>query len=246
MSDGAEDRSNRDSRVVEDVLDEVLSFNYRSLRTFRDIFLRPGHIAACFIAGDRDSYTPTMRVWFGVLSWMFLLSIVWGGFTAIMFRTPPEAQDALSQMLGELGRDIPTVLSTFDTYAAIIYVPLNAMFVIPGYVLVRAFRPELSRIQAVQCYFIPVTALLTASIFSLLISSQEPGLFSMAPVFNYLIFTVTAWRVIRPNLAKSAGQAITRTALLALLVFVLSTLGTLISVVSAFSLAVATTPPLGG
>lgn len=52
-------------RGQEDVLDEVLSFNYRSLR---DIFLRPGSIARVFLDGDRARYTPTMRVWFGVLT----------------------------------------------------------------------------------------------------------------------------------------------------------------------------------
>lgn len=86
QEDGGVDDKVGKTRVLEDVLDEVLSFNYRSLRTLRDIFLRPGTVALAFLDGDRTRYTPPMRVWFGVLTWMFLLSMVWGGWGEIIWR----------------------------------------------------------------------------------------------------------------------------------------------------------------
>ena len=230
-------------RVVEDVLDEVLSFNYRSLRTLRDIFLRPGHVAATFASGDRATYTPTMRVWFAVVSWLFLLSVVWGGFGELLLRTTDTSDGGLGRLVIEGGRDLDIVIAHISTVAGLLYVPLHSAFTLLGVIVLRSFRRDLSFIQTVQCYFVPVTAMATFSTIMLVVSTFHPPALQFAPLINYGVFIATAAAVIRAVFARSLMGVIAKTLALTVVVFVLTTLATLTAFAIGISYALIVVPP---
>jgi len=230
-------------RVVEDVLDEVLSFNYRSLRTLRDIFLRPGHVAATFASGDRATYTPTMRVWFAVVSWLFLLSVIWGGFGELILRSSETTGGGLDQLIVEGRRDIAAMTGHISTVSGLLFVPVTAAFTMLGVLVLRSFRRELSFLQTVQCYFVPVTAMAAVSTVMLVLSAIQPGLLLWAPLINYGVFVFAATAVIRAVFARTLAGVIVKTAALTLVVFALTTVATLITFTIGIIYALIAVPP---
>lgn len=230
-------------RLIEDVLDEVLSFNYRSLRTLRDIFLRPGHVAATFASGDRVTYTPTMRVWFAVVSWLFLLSVIWGGFGDLILRSSNNSGGGLDRLIAEGGRDLDAVIAHISTVSGLFYVPVISAFTLLGVTVLRRFRRDLSFIQTVQCYFIPVTAMATVSTIMLVVSAFQPQALQFVPLVNYTAFALTAGAVVRAVFAKTVMGVIAKTLALTAVVFVLTTLATLTALVIGIDYALITVPP---
>jgi hypothetical protein len=232
-----------DKRVLEDVLDEVLSFNYRSVRTLRDIFIRPGRIAAAFAAGDRETYTPTMRVWFCVISWLFLLSVIWGGFGELIMRSSNASGGALEPFIVDGRRDLDAVLGAVSSMSALLYVPISSVFILIGVNVLRMFNKSLTFIQTVQCYFVPITAMATVSTLMLVASTIEPRMLFVAPLFNYAVFIGTATPVIHAVFSSSLVGTVLKTAALTIVVALLTTLSTLITFVLGIFYALMTVPP---
>tara|TARA_R110002124_G_scaffold130843_3_gene292768 strand:+ start:631 stop:1359 length:729 start_codon:yes stop_codon:yes gene_type:complete len=236
-----DDESGR--RVLEDVLDEVLSFNYRSLRTLRDIFLRPGAVARSFLSGDRDTYTPPMRVWFGVVSWMFLLSIIWGGFGEVIIRAFLAMGQSLDQIIIAGRRDMVAMTNTVSAVAGTLSVPITSAFILIGIPILRRFRPRLSLITATQCYFIPVSALAVSSTLFLLLSTFDARALLYAGPVNFVLVFLVAYPVIRAGFADSTALALLKTALLATVIFILSMLANIVTFMLAIRYALEVVHP---
>ena len=231
-------------RVLEDVLDEVLSFNYRSLRTLRDIFLRPGAVARSFLSGDRETYTPPMRVWFGVVSWMFLLSIVWGGFGEVIVRAFMAMGQSLDQIIIAGRRDMVAMTDTVSAMAGTLSVPVTSAFILMGVPILRRFRPRLSLITTTQCYFIPVSVLAVSSTLFLLLSTFEARVLLYAGPVNFILVCLVAYPVIRAGFADSTAAALLKTALLAMVIFILSMLANLVTFMLAIRYALEVVQPV--
>jgi hypothetical protein len=235
-----------EKRPLEDVLDEVLSFNYRSLRTLRDIFLRPGQIAQAFASGDRDTYTPTMRVWFCVMSWLFVLSIIWGCFGAVILRASAANGDVLGQFIVEGRRDLGAVTDAVSSLAAILFVPVSAFFTLLGPPFLRQFNPSMTKLQSIQCYFIPVTAMAVSSTVFLTASAWDPRALQYAPFVNYSVFVLIAFQIMRPVFATSIKGAAVKSLGLMLVVMFLTMMSTLLTLATSIIYALIAVPPVGG
>lgn len=233
----------KEKRALEEVLDEVLSFNYRSLRTFRDILFRPGRVAATFASGDRETYTPTMRIWFGVISWLFLLSVIWGGFGELIVRASGAMGDPLSRFTVDGRRDIDAMVSEISTMAGLLYVPVSSLFILLGVNVLRVFNKSLTFIQTVQCYFVPVTAMALMSTIFLVASKFDARALFIAPAFNYSIFLLTAFPVVRAVFSKSWIGATIKTLTLTVVVGFLSALSTFLTLFSAIIYALTQVEP---
>jgi|GEM_PF-3363906 len=244
MTDRAQEEKPEQRRVLEDVLDEVLSFNYRSLRTLRDIFLRPGTVARTFLSGDRDTYTPTMRVWFGVLTWMFVLSMIWGGWGEIIWRASSDGA-AFGDALHEGRRDVGAVRDAISTMAALIYVPIEALLIPPGLLVLRAMRNSVNRLHATQCYFIPITATAVSSTLVLLASTIWPGILQWGMVLNMSVFVLVAVPVVRTGFASAWPGAIGKSLVLALVVLALSMIARISTLLISIFWALGQVPPTG-
>jgi len=242
MTEGAQDETPEKRRVLEDVLDEVLSFNYRSLRTLRDIFLRPATVCRVFLAGDRNSYTPTMRVWFGVLTWMFVLSMIWGGWGEIVWRASGDGA-AFGDALREGRRDIEAVRAAISTMAALLYVPIEALLMLPGVFALTAMRKGVGFLKATQCYFVPVTASAVSSTIVLMLSVVWPGILQWGLAINMAVFILIAAPVIRAGFADGWPGTIGKTSLLALIVLALSMGARLTTLLISIFWALAQVPP---
>lgn len=243
MTEGAQDETPEKRRVLEDVLDEVLSFNFRSLRTLRDIFLRPAAVCRAFLAGDRHSYTPTMRVWFGVLTWMFVLSLIWGGWGEIIWRASGDGA-GFADALREGRRDIDAVRDAISTMAALLYVPIEALLMLPGVFALTAMRKGAGFLKATQCYFVPVTASSVSSTLVLMLSVVWPGILQWGMVLNMGVFVLIAGPVIRAGFADGWPGTIGKTLVLALVVLGLSMMARITTLLISIVWALSEVPPV--
>ena len=231
----------KQDRVLEDILDEVLSFNYRSLRTLRDIFLKPGEVAQAFATGDRERYTPTMRVWFGVITWMFLLSIVWGGWGDVIWRLSDSAAPFFN-FIRDTGRNEDAVRDAISTMGAILYVPFAALFVIPGAFVLARLNRSLTLVQSIQCYFIPVTAWSVSTMIMLTLGSFWQPANDLAFIPNFTIYMLTGVPVLKAAFAKTWRGAVVKTLLMLLTVFLLTFLARFCTFAASIVYALVTVP----
>lgn len=91
---------------LEDTMEDVLGFNFRSLRTLRDILIRPNKVFRAYAAGDRVSYTPALRIWLGLMSIQFIVLAFNGGYGSIIgeqLSNNPEQLAELNSMAGGRG-----------------------------------------------------------------------------------------------------------------------------------------------
>lgn len=118
----------RDPADIQHTAEDVFGFNFRSLKTLRDLALRPRDVFAAYARGDREAYTPAPRLWLGLVGVIFLVSILWGGFDGIVSRQfdtmPPESIAALEN---QLGYSFEIYSARFGEAAQFLYVPCLAL-----------------------------------------------------------------------------------------------------------------------
>ncbi len=78
---------------VQDAVEDVFGFNFRSLKTLRDLFVRPNAVFRAYAERDRVSYTPALRLWLGLLGAQFLVALFGGGYKKLI-RNSFEQQSA--------------------------------------------------------------------------------------------------------------------------------------------------------
>lgn len=91
---------NRDEmgRVIED----AVGFNLRSLHTLRDLVVRPNRVFQSYAVRDRETYTPAMRLWFGLIGLQVLISAIWGGWEGIMRRQIESGGPAVADLYEQI------------------------------------------------------------------------------------------------------------------------------------------------
>ncbi|KCZ54722.1 hypothetical protein HY29_13670 [Hyphomonas beringensis] len=82
---------------LEDTVEDALGFNFRSIRTLKDLLIHPNRVFKSYAERDRETYTPSIRLWFGLLGVQVIISTLWGGWGGIMKRqieaSPPELRE---------------------------------------------------------------------------------------------------------------------------------------------------------
>lgn len=89
---------------VQDAVEDAFGFNFRSLKTLRDLFVRPAKVFAAYAARDRETYTPALRIWGAIIGVQVLVSALWGGWEGLMrwqFNTNPATRANYEQLAGE-------------------------------------------------------------------------------------------------------------------------------------------------
>jgi hypothetical protein len=71
---------------VNDAVEDALGFNFRSVKTLFDLFVRPRRVFESYAARDRVTYTPAIRIFFGLIGLQVLTSVIWGGWEGILTR----------------------------------------------------------------------------------------------------------------------------------------------------------------
>ncbi|MEZ5955689.1 MAG: hypothetical protein R3C27_00540 [Hyphomonadaceae bacterium] len=130
---------------LNDAVEDAIGFNFRSLRTLFDLFVRPRRVFESYAERDRVTYSPTIRIFFGLIGLQVLVSVLWGGWEGLFTRQiesgPPEAR-ALYERIA--GGDLPGFISHYADAANFGQPILVALFTSLSVFVLGWFRPQLS------------------------------------------------------------------------------------------------------
>lgn len=115
----------KDPADIQRATEEIFGFNFRSLKTLKDLFIRPDVVFAAYSRRDTVTYTPALRLWLGIIGIQLALSFVWGGYAEIMrtqtSQIPPE-QMALIE--SQFGVPFDVYINTVAEASAVLHAPL--------------------------------------------------------------------------------------------------------------------------
>jgi len=129
---------------LNDAVEDALGFNFRSLKTLFDLFMRPRRVFESYAARDRVTYTPAIRIFFGLLALQVLVSVIWGGWEAMFTRQiemgPPEVRATYERLSGG---NLPEFISHYADAANFGQPVLVALFTSLSVFVLGWFRPQL-------------------------------------------------------------------------------------------------------
>jgi len=148
-----------DEGDVEGFLEDILGFNYRSLRTFRDLVIRPNIVFRSYAEHDRMTYTPSLRLWLGLIGIQLIISVLWGGYGGILV-TQMESQSDVSVANIErlLGASIEELSLPYGEAAAFLHPILVGSFTAFSAFLIGAFNRTLTWAARINITFGILTA----------------------------------------------------------------------------------------
>jgi len=89
---------------LSEAVEDVVGFNFRSLRTLWDLIARPNRVFTAYAARDRATYAPALRIWLGLIGLQVFISAIWGGWEGVMrhqFQAgSPEVRGVYEQISG--------------------------------------------------------------------------------------------------------------------------------------------------
>lgn len=98
---GGQDQKGRKDH--EDLIEDTLGFNLRSLKTLYALFATPRAVMQAIVERDRERYTPMMRLFLGLMGAQVALSVIWGGHAGIL-------EQSFSQLSEEQLQDLQTLI----------------------------------------------------------------------------------------------------------------------------------------
>jgi hypothetical protein len=130
---------------LNDAVEDALGFNFRSLKTLFDLFVRPRRVFEAYAARDRVTYSPAIRIFFGLIGLQVLTSVLWGGWEGMLTRqieAGPADVRAIYERVS--GGDLPGFIKHYADAANFGQPILVALFTSLSVFVLGWFRPTLS------------------------------------------------------------------------------------------------------
>ncbi|MGX6647191.1 hypothetical protein ACWCOP_04545 [Maricaulaceae bacterium MS644] len=237
--DGGEDQAAKRGERSE-LLEETLGFNFRSLKTLADLWVRPRAVMAAITARDRVTYTPMVRLFLALIGLQIAISVLWGGYGGLMadgLEAMPEDQRAA--MIESIGRPLDEFLSIFGNVASVLHPPLVSGVTALSVLVLGAFGEKRSFAVNLNLVFAVLTAgslVGLGLLFSMVFVEANPAL-------NLVLiggaYCLTWFRGLPSEVARTGTGRIVKSIVLALTMLTLVLIGGVILQVIAVAAAVA-------
>lgn len=129
---------------LNDAVEDALGFNFRSVKTIVDLFVRPRRVFESYAARDRVSYTPAIRLFFGLVGLQVLVSALWGGWERVITLQFEGVDPASRAQLEELVGDLPMFISHYADAVSFLQPIVVALFSSLSVFVLGWLRPQLS------------------------------------------------------------------------------------------------------
>lgn len=222
---------------TEGFLEDVLGFNFRSFRTLWDLIIRPNTVFRAYAARDRETYTPSLRLWLSLIGIQILISVVWGGYGGMVvaqFETqPPEVIASIENLLGA---SIEEIAQPYGEAASFLHPILVGGFTALSAFLIGAFNKSLSWAARINITF----GILSASSVVGLTLLLGVVLGAATSLMNWMIIPITLfyWLVFARGapgiLARTRTGAILKGALFASVAIALVMVGGIVMSLASF------------
>ena len=227
---------------LNDAVEDALGFNFRSVKTLADLFIRPRRVFQSYAERDRVTYSPAIRLFFGLIGLQVLVSALWGGWEG-MFTRQVLAGDPNTRAQFEIvsGGDLPTFLNHYANAFSFLQPILVALFTSLSVFVLGWFRPQLSwpaRLN-IAMGVLAVGTLVGLLTMPLVASEYFQSWMMIGIVAVALAYFITIFRgargVIADSFAGALSKSVIYTIVLMLLVFISGVVLAVICMVYAMS-----------
>lgn len=224
---------------IEDAIEDAIGFNFRSLRTIRDIVIRPNAVFRAYAARDRVTYTPALRVWLGLISLQFLMSIFTGGQSEALRASLEANPAALAQYETLFGDNLDAAIEKMGESMSFLQVPLVGLLTALSVFVLQLLKQGLGFGARLNIAFATLTAGSLVGLASQPLVFSNLALGPAALMAIVLVYAVTFARGAPGVLADTVAGSLVKGGVFAAAVMALvvigHTLNTIIAVVYAAS-----------
>lgn len=194
------DPSARKGTDLEELAEDIFGLNFRSFRTLRDLIVRPRAVFMAYAEGDRETYTPAVRLWLTLIGLQVVTSFLWGGQGDLVYdQLTSVPREQLDIPLGTTDADAATYDRRLSEFAAqygelsaLLHAPLVGLFAALNVFTLKTRSHPLSWVRRLNITFGILTA---GSILGLLLSPfiavhPAAGLVSLPLIFGLYFITV--------------------------------------------------------
>ncbi len=130
---------------LNNAVEDALGFNFRSLKTLFDLIVRPRRVFESYAARDRVTYTPAIRIFFGLIGVQVLTSVIWGGWEGMLTRQIEQGPDDVRAAYEQVsGGNLQAFVSHYADAASFGQPILVALFTSLSVFVLGWFRRQLS------------------------------------------------------------------------------------------------------
>lgn len=133
------------STDLQNTVEDALGLNFRSLKTLRDLFLKPNTVFRAYAERGNSDYTPSLRLWFGLVGVQVIISTLWGGWSGQIRRqietAGPEVQELYERLTGG---NLDAFYSHYGNAIGLLQPIAVAVFSGISVFMLRWFNPSLS------------------------------------------------------------------------------------------------------
>lgn len=186
MSEEPENRR----REVDDTLEDAFGVNLRALTTLRDVLFRTDDVFRAFAAGDRETYTPTIRLFVGLIALQVFVSYLWGGYAGLLLSQWQQQPNVVAQMEQLFGGPVEVITEHYGNAATFLHAVVVGGFTALSAFLVGSFNRSLGWVARVNITF---TVLSAGTVFGLILLvasalTNHMALIGFAPVAVFLSY----------------------------------------------------------
>jgi hypothetical protein len=213
---------------IQHVVEDATGFNLRSLKTLRDLFIRPNTVFRSYAERDRVTYTPALRLWLGIVGIQVIVSALWGGWAGLLRRqiadATPQVREAYEQVSGG---QLDVFIDHYADAANLLQPIIVALFTSLSVFLLGAFNRTLawsSRFN-IAMGILAIGSLGGLLLMPLMFVPENASLYAMLAIGGVtLIYFITFLRgapgVLATTAAGGVVKALIYTAVLVLLVLI--------------------------
>ncbi|MHA6288325.1 DUF3667 domain-containing protein [Maricaulis sp. CAU 1757] len=196
---------------LEAISEDALGFNLRSLRTLRDLVIRPAAVMHAYAAGDRETYTPALRIWLGLLGLQFFFAVFSGGYGGLMTREiEQEPEQAMAGLLAEVGVDAAAFADRMGEIMSFLQAPVVGLFTALTIFLLGVWNRELTRTARFNIAFAILSGGSVVGLFLAPVAVLNPGAAAFALPLIGLAYFITFYRGGQGLLASTRTGAAVR------------------------------------
>ena len=197
---------------LDDMLDSLMGWNWKFLRTVKDGLLQPEKVAGAVLTQDHDTYASPLRLLVFLFSlYTGLMLLLMGSQLQSIEMFTPASRETLQAWLVEQGQDLDTVNDVWAFWLTLLNWPVMVFSALPYALLFKAYAPTRTLYGAVLVYLTTINAMTFVQIvlmvgLALILGGENAVALSLLLVLFYY-FYVTA-RVLSAHYATTLAGTI--------------------------------------
>ncbi|GJL97993.1 MAG: hypothetical protein DHS20C06_18100 [Hyphobacterium sp.] len=230
----SEDPENREA--VDDTLEDAFGVNLRALRTLADLVIRPNAVFKSYAANDRVTYTPSIRLFVGLIAVQILISVIWGGYGGILLSQWQQPNVNVEALESLFGAPLEVVAEHYGNAAPFLHATVVGLFTALSAFLVGAFNRSLGWVARLNITFAVLSGGTIVGLLVMIIAALTDNLASIswAPFIIFFAYWLFFVRGAPGVLAESRKGAVLKGALFSVVTMLYVMLAGLVMALIAF------------